>query len=389
MLPMKMLWKGKSVPHGTLDIIRKCNIECEGCYNAHPGFIKSVDEVKQDLDYLMTLRQLDIVTLAGGEVTLHPELPEIVEHVKQRGIRASIITNGLLLNEEFTKRLKDSGIDLILLHIQMDQYRNDLSPSASLDEVAHLRAQKLAIVGELGIETGICHIIYRHRMNELQPVLTQFFQNRYARFALMTLFSDFGTIGTLEGSMDEGFRQVSPGIATKVESEPNIEDVLHIFSDFGLDPFAYVGSSNSSEEKRWFIFFLCSVFKTSGYLFHRGLSSSLLERTAMRLANVLPTTRSRFMLNPSRTAILTHILLNAVTGGHFRQNLSLMSQAFSKEISLSDKHILLQRAPNCTEDGQIVFCDECPDATIRDGKLLPHCLVDRITVPSPKESCKL
>ena len=383
MLPLKMPWKGKRVPHGTLDIIRECNIECEGCYNAHPGFIKSLDEVKLELDRLMTLRRLDIVTLAGGEVTLHPDLPEIVRHVKAKGIHASIITNGVLLDEERVLELRDCGIDLILLHIQKDQRRSDLPESASLDQVEQLRAEKLSLVGEHGIETGICHIIYSNRMDECQRVLSQFSDNRWARFALMTLFSDFGKLGVLEGSIETGFRQLSPGTMSRERLQPDIQEVTRIFSDFGLEPFAYVGANNGSDDKRWLIYFLLSVVDKSGQSIHHGMTSSLTERVALQLSRVLPTSSS-FMLTPSRAALLTHLLLNALTGGRLRHNLALMSKAMTKESQCRDKHILLQRAPECTATGELVFCDECPDATIKNGELMPHCLADRVTDrPSP------
>jgi hypothetical protein len=178
--------------------------------------------------------------------------------------------------------------------------------------------------------------------------------------------------------MESGFRQVSPGTAEREGLEPGVEAVTRVFSDFGLDPFAYVASSDGSREKRWLIYLLCSVFsKDNGHALHYGLSSSLIERAAMRLGKVLRA-RSRFMMNPSRAALLTHVLLNAVAGGRFRQNLSLVAKALSRDNACFDKHILLQRAPQCSADGDVVFCDECPDATIRNGELLPHCLVDRI-----------
>ena len=383
MLPMKMPWKGKNVPHGTLDIIRKCNIECEGCYNAHPGFLKSVDEVKRDLDHLLGFRKLDIVTLAGGEVTLHPELPAIVKHVRSMGIRAAIVTNGLLLDGELVSLLRDAGIDLILLHIQQDQRRSDLPASADLDDIEQLRDRKLSLIGESGIEAGICHIIYRNREEELERVMTQFCRSRWARFALMTMFSDFGRLGEVEGTIEGGFRQVVPGSLSREALEPDVQEVIQSFSDFGLEPFAYVGANGDESDQRWLVYFLISVFGKSGCVTHHGVSSSLLERLVMQLAKVLPT-GSRFMSTPSRGALFSHLLLNSLTGGNLPRNLGVMSRLLAGR-ACSDKHILLQRAPQPSPNGQIVFCADCPDATVRDGELLPHCLVDRIRPPARRE----
>jgi len=372
-----MVWEGQSVPHGTLDLIRKCNIECKGCYNDHPGFVKSVAEVKKDLDKLLDLRELDIVTLAGGEVTLHPNLLEIVEHVKARGLHVAIITNAVLLDEELAAKLRDAGADMILLHIQKDQERIDISSNATLDEIERLRSDKLELVAACGIETGICHIAYRNRMAEFRHVLSNFCDNPNARFALITAFSDFGKLGTLDGDIEQGFRQVAPGQHDKEHLEPKIKDLINIFQEKGINPFAYVGSSDGSGDKRWLIYHLCSIFNREGPALHYGLSSSLIERAAMRVLQLLPC-RTPFMLRPSKNALIAHVFLNTIAGGSFRRNISLLTQALSRGALCCDKHILLQRAPECRKDGEVVFCEECPDATIRNGVLLPHCLVDLV-----------
>ena len=41
-----------------------------------------------------------IITLSGGEPTLHPDLDAIIARIRERGALATLITNGLLLNPE-------------------------------------------------------------------------------------------------------------------------------------------------------------------------------------------------------------------------------------------------------------------------------------------------
>ena len=66
-----------------ISILDRCNLRCEVCYRRHAGVIKSITDIKQDLEAAERLRDLHMVTITGGEPTLHPDLLEIVSLVKR------------------------------------------------------------------------------------------------------------------------------------------------------------------------------------------------------------------------------------------------------------------------------------------------------------------
>jgi radical SAM protein with 4Fe4S-binding SPASM domain len=55
------------------------------------------------------------VTLTGGEPLLRPDLPQMVDFLRQRGVQSTIISNGRLLSEERVVELLECGVGLFEL----------------------------------------------------------------------------------------------------------------------------------------------------------------------------------------------------------------------------------------------------------------------------------
>jgi MoaA/NifB/PqqE/SkfB family radical SAM enzyme len=121
--------------------IRRCNLACEYC-NEYDDFSKPVPlaEMKSRVDHLARLRTA-IVTLSGGEPLLHPELDDIIAHIRRRGMIAGMITNGYLLVAERIKRLNRAGLDH--LQISIDNVMPDEVSKKSL-KVLDKKLQLLA-----------------------------------------------------------------------------------------------------------------------------------------------------------------------------------------------------------------------------------------------------
>src|SRR5215510_11007924 len=73
--------------------MRRCNLACTYC-NEFDNFSKPVplQTMQQRLDHLANLGTT-IITISGGEPLLHPELDEIIAHIRKRGMIAGMITN--------------------------------------------------------------------------------------------------------------------------------------------------------------------------------------------------------------------------------------------------------------------------------------------------------
>jgi MoaA/NifB/PqqE/SkfB family radical SAM enzyme len=96
---------------------RRCNIACAYCNEYdHISAPVPTEEMMRRVDRLADLG-ISIVTLSGGEPLLHPDLDDLIRHIRKRGIIASLITNGYLLGVERIRRLNDAGLEYMQISI--------------------------------------------------------------------------------------------------------------------------------------------------------------------------------------------------------------------------------------------------------------------------------
>jgi uncharacterized radical SAM superfamily Fe-S cluster-containing enzyme len=93
--------------------IRRCNLDCAYC-NEYDKVSNPVplDTMLRRIDYLADLGTT-IITLSGGEPTLHPDLDTIIRRIRERGAIATLITNGYLLTPERIWGLNSAGLDYL------------------------------------------------------------------------------------------------------------------------------------------------------------------------------------------------------------------------------------------------------------------------------------
>jgi MoaA/NifB/PqqE/SkfB family radical SAM enzyme len=97
--------------------IRRCNLACAYC-NEYDDHSKPVplEEMFSRINRLASFGTTAI-TLSGGEPLLHPELDEIIRHIRRRGRLAGMITNGYLLTIERIERLNRAGLEYLQISI--------------------------------------------------------------------------------------------------------------------------------------------------------------------------------------------------------------------------------------------------------------------------------
>jgi MoaA/NifB/PqqE/SkfB family radical SAM enzyme len=110
--------------------IRRCNLACTYC-NEFDDYSKPVpiETLRRRVDRLRELGTT-IVTISGGEPLMHPELDDLIAHLRKRGIFATMITNGYLLTAERIQRLNRAGLDH--LQISIDNVNPDEVSKKSL-----------------------------------------------------------------------------------------------------------------------------------------------------------------------------------------------------------------------------------------------------------------
>ncbi|MFI5097938.1 MAG: radical SAM protein [Candidatus Acidiferrales bacterium] len=97
--------------------MRRCNLDCTYC-NEYDDVSNPVplQEMKERLDILADMGTT-IITISGGEPLMHPDLDQIIRHIRRRGMMAGLITNGFFLNKERIERLNEAGLEHLQISI--------------------------------------------------------------------------------------------------------------------------------------------------------------------------------------------------------------------------------------------------------------------------------
>ena len=106
-------------PRFTFTLTSRCNLRCPTCqYVLTDPELFENGGVMQFGDYQRILdrykKYIKSLTLTGGEVTLHPEMEIFIDYAKSLGLKASAISNGILIKKKFSaiKKLDDFNITL-------------------------------------------------------------------------------------------------------------------------------------------------------------------------------------------------------------------------------------------------------------------------------------
>src|SRR5271170_548181 len=128
--------------------IRRCNLDC--------GYCNEYDKTSDPVPLPTMLERIDrlgdlgatIITLSGGEPTLHPDLDAMIRRIRERGAIATLITNGLLLTRERIRALNRAGLDY--LQISIDNAQPDDVSKKSL-QVLDRKLEWMAEEAEFGV----------------------------------------------------------------------------------------------------------------------------------------------------------------------------------------------------------------------------------------------
>ena len=104
-----------------LEPLYTCNLACLGCSTErHTGKLKDRMPLERALE-AVELSRAPIVSLCGGEPTLYPELPELLEGIIARKRHIYLCTNGLVLDQKVFGRIAPNP--RLSLNIHLDGLR--------------------------------------------------------------------------------------------------------------------------------------------------------------------------------------------------------------------------------------------------------------------------
>jgi tungsten cofactor oxidoreducase radical SAM maturase len=136
-----------------IEVTTRCNLNCTICmrqvWRDAPGEM-SWGMFKEVIQGLRDFPKLERLTLGGfGEPLLHPRLPEMLELAATLGVRLTVTTNGLLLDEETTRLLLKTGVDQVVVSLDIAHSQaQQLSPIEGEQELVLRNARRLMSLAE-------------------------------------------------------------------------------------------------------------------------------------------------------------------------------------------------------------------------------------------------
>lgn len=106
----------------SIDITNKCNLRCLHCYN-YSGENNCINDELTDEELIKVIEdvaKMDILNICfcGGETLLRKNiLLKLIKILSDKGIKTSMVTNGILLTEEVAQQLKDAGISKVQISL--------------------------------------------------------------------------------------------------------------------------------------------------------------------------------------------------------------------------------------------------------------------------------
>ncbi len=357
--PLKL--PAREVPHAVIEPNYTCNRRCAACYNQFRDVVKPFEQITAEVDLAVAKRNLETISILGGEPTLHARLPEIVRYIKSKSLVCQVLSNGLTLlqdgGDRLLDRLLDAGLDRIVVHVDCGQGLNE-------KEVEGMRQALFDKFEQRCLYFGLAITLYPQNPDGIPGIM-----RRYARYR----FFD-GVLGTVVRDVhgqNDGSRCLAAPDLAPIYSE--------IATKLGVEPASYLPSSLDDGEVRWLIYFYYLNARTGV-----GVSISPRFSRLMRRAYRVLTGRHLFAITLRPLLSKPWFLFTAAAESLLRPSrlpefagLAVNSSALDQ---LRFQYIVLQAAPQVNA-AKVEICYHCPDATIRNGRLAPVCLADWMDPP--------
>jgi MoaA/NifB/PqqE/SkfB family radical SAM enzyme len=169
-----------------VEITNKCNLNCATCmrnvWDVQYGNM-SAETFKRILSGLKGLPKKPELFFGGyGEPLSHPNCLDMIEQAKKAGHSVSLITNGILLTEQVTRRLIDLRLDKLWVSLDgassecyADVRLGDALPIV-VENLKRLRTQKFQTFGlSIGAgvpKLGIAFVAMRRNIHNLTEVIS-------------------------------------------------------------------------------------------------------------------------------------------------------------------------------------------------------------------------
>ncbi len=375
----RLPWSLNDNPIAWIEITDICNIHCEGCYRQYMTGHKSLEQLKEEVDFFMKWRNPDNFSIAGGEPLIHPHILDLVAYIAKQGAKPVILTNALALTPDLLHELKKAGLSGFTVHIDSHQNRAQWK-GKNEKEHNELRQQVADMVAaEGGLYLVFNSTVFTDTFHEIPDVVRWGQANIEKVQGLVFITYRTATlsdnIGTDKNDQQIDISKLSYTRESFHDHFITAPEVYQIIKDNfpEYEPSGYLGGTIRHDSYKWLI----NAMVGNKHMMYGSLGKKTMElaQTGHHLWT------GRYLAYLSAAKIGAKIFWLAPWD-------PILRQAWKKRLGDVLRHpghlfdgvytqsIGIIQAPDLLPDGRADMCDSCPDVTIFDGKFVNSCRMD-------------
>ena len=159
---------------GLIEVNTACNLSCPVCFaNAGIGYSLTLQQVEGMLDRFVEIEgDPEVIQFSGGEPTIHPQILDMIQAAKDRGIRQVMInTNGVRIarDDRFLEGLAKLNP---VVYFQFDGLRSETYPTLRGEDLLDLKMRALDRLNDAGLNAVLVAAVERGvNEDEVGPII--------------------------------------------------------------------------------------------------------------------------------------------------------------------------------------------------------------------------
>ena len=159
---------------GLIEVNTACNLSCPVCFaNAGIGYSLTMQQVEGMLDRFVEIEgDPEVIQFSGGEPTIHPQILDMIQAAKDRGIRQVMInTNGVRIarDDRFLEGLAKLNP---VVYFQFDGQRSETYPTLRGEDLLDLKMRALDRLNDAGLDAVLVAAVERGvNEDEVGPII--------------------------------------------------------------------------------------------------------------------------------------------------------------------------------------------------------------------------
>lgn len=357
----KLPWSTYNNPNGWIEPTTYCQLACPGCYRGlalpnPPRIHEDLNKMKREIDKLIKIRNIKILSIAGGEPLLYPKLEKLVSYAKKRRIQSRILTNGVALTYERLVMLKNLGVTEVVIHIADYQNRPKYHKNEKQDETREKYCRMFRKVK--GVELNFIMTVSKDNFRTLPKILA--FYQKNSDVISRVFFTLYRDIFSQKPAEENNTNYVSLGKLAGL-----------IKKTYKIEPCAYLGKTLDQNKPSWLFFASILIGNKTIGAANGHTVEKLFSQQNNGSWDAFPAGSPNLFRSLSALPLAN---LGGIITGYIKTILRNPSKLFKLP---KCQIVILLDTPTLTQNGWD-FCNGCPDAILYKGQLVPSCLLERV-----------